>query len=199
MDAFSLKGKITVEEVLTMEQQLAQYYKERGCEAIMDHCREVALQARALARRYGIPVQEAQVAAYLHDLGRVIPEREMVDKAQEMKLYVLSEEKEKPMLLHQRLSRALAQKEFHVEHQGILGAIECHTTLRPRARPLDLILLVADKLSWPEPPREVEMGLKQSLRHAAFAYLKLLLARKEEGGIVHPWAVAAYCDLKNNV
>jgi len=50
------------------------------------------------------------------------------------------------------ISRIISHNEYHyvVARLGIevLNAIECHSTLRENANKIDLILFIADKLSW---------------------------------------------------
>ena len=51
-------------------------------------------------------------------------------------------------LLHQRVSKIIAQEEFGITDSDILNAIECHTTLRKNASLYDKIIFIADKISW---------------------------------------------------
>lgn len=106
-----------------------------------------------------------------------------------------------PSLLHQRLSKEIAKNMFNINDDIILNAIGCHTTLRANANEIDLILFVADKLSWDSidnmPIVEGIMhGLKISLEHAAYSYLKYLRDHRSKSTVIHPWTVEAYEDLK---
>jgi HD superfamily phosphohydrolase YqeK len=104
------------------------------------------------------------------------------------------------MILHQKLSAAMAESLFQIRDPLILDAIRCHTTLRAGATALDQILFVADKVEWDQPDSPPYLNgllkaLEQSLEHAALYYLRYLWARRSSLQVVHPWLVEAYHDL----
>ena len=59
----------------------------------------------------------------------------------------LSEEKY-PFLLYQRFSATVAMEVFKVNDERILSAITHHTTLKANHSQYEMILFLADKLSW---------------------------------------------------
>lgn len=91
--------------------------------------------------------------------------------------YALCEaELQHPFLLHQRLSRVIAETWFGVADGEILSPIECHTTLKPNAAPGDMALFIADKLAWDQEGRPpfydaVSEALGRSLEAASLAYM----------------------------
>ncbi|MGC9520711.1 MAG: HAD family hydrolase, partial [Anaerolineae bacterium] len=110
------------------------------------------------------------------------------------------EEVKCPMILHQKLSAAMAQRFFGVDDKGTLSAICCHTTLRRDAALLDKIVFLADKIRWDqsgEPPYlpNLVAALGPSLDAAVCVYLGYLWERRNSLAVVHPWLAAAYCQL----
>ena len=89
---------------------------------------------------------------------------------------------------------------FGVGDSTILDAIRCHTTLKSNPSQLDLLLFIADKLSWDQrgtPPfkQEMEEALSDSLEAAAWVYLEFLW-HSGRIQIAHPWMLDAYQGLK---
>lgn len=108
------------------------------------------------------------------------------------------------MIIHQKLSRVIAEELFGIRDQNVLSAVECHTTLKPGASLMDKVLFVADKLAWDQPgvpPYREEMisRLEVSLDEAAFAYIHYLWRQRERLKVVHPWLEAAYDDLAHQL
>jgi HD superfamily phosphohydrolase YqeK len=105
------------------------------------------------------------------------------------------------MLLHQRISKAVARELFCVKDENILNDIGCHTTLRDNANDIDLLLFIADKLSWDSIDSEpilvgIHKGLEISLQHGAFSYISYLRNNRNNMNVMHPWTIQAYIDLK---
>jgi predicted HD superfamily hydrolase involved in NAD metabolism len=166
------------------------------------HCEQVAAEAVRLARRFGAEPLSAQVAGWLHDVSAVYPVAQRLSLARELGLDVLPEEKSVPMLLHQKISAAMARELFHVSDRAILAAIRCHTTLRAHASRLDQAVFVADKIAWDQPgaPPYLEGlldALKLSLDRAALHYLEYLWQRRHSLPAVHPWLADAYQELSH--
>jgi len=162
------------------------------------HCQQVAREAARLAVRFEIDASQAEQAGWLHDASVVIPNQRRLEVARQWGLAVLAEEAAYPMLLHQRLSVVLAREVFGVRAAGVLSAIACHTTLRPHASPLDMVVFVADKIAWDQaggPPYLASLlaALEISLASAAGVYLRYL--SQHASGPLHPWAREALLSL----
>ncbi|MFI8709290.1 bis(5'-nucleosyl)-tetraphosphatase (symmetrical) YqeK [Bacillus sp. NPDC077411] len=182
---------------LDIQHILEQYNKPHTYE----HSVRVANEAKRIAKRFGLDEEEAAIAGYLHDISAIIPNDERIQVAEKMQIEVLQEERILPMIIHQKISRRIAEDIFKVNNEGILDAISCHTTLRKNATPIDMVLFVADKIEWDQngtPPYIVEIkeALEQSLEHACFAYISYLWERRENLKVIHPWLEDAYFDLK---
>lgn len=185
---------------LDIKQMLEQYNKPHTYE----HSVRVANEAKRIAKRFGVNEEAAAIAGYLHDISAIIPNDERIQVAEEMQIEVLQEERIFPMIIHQKLSKRIANEIFKVENETILDAISCHTTLRKNATPIDMVLFVADKIEWDQsgtPPyiTEIQEALDQSLEHACFAYISYLWERRENLKVVHPWLQDAYFDLKEKL
>jgi HD superfamily phosphohydrolase YqeK len=105
------------------------------------------------------------------------------------------------MILHQKLSAVLARQIFGVEDEAVLKAVECHTTLRAGATPLDKVVFIADKVAWDQsgvPPYQAALleAMTHSLDAAALCYLSYLWERRSTLLVVHPWMAEAYADLR---
>ena len=194
-----LVGNITITNRL--EDDISRLFQEHGLTEIAEHSIKVAYEAQRLGADFGMDVSSAMTCGYLHDLGRLIPQNEAVHIATQLGIKVLEEEASYPDLLHQKTSKVLATEIFGIQDQQILAAIECHTTLRAGATDFDLILLIADKLSWDSSDSEpilqgIQKGLEKSLQHGAFYYLNHLYENRDKINVLHPWVLEAYRDLK---
>jgi HD superfamily phosphohydrolase YqeK len=104
------------------------------------------------------------------------------------------------MILHQKISAAMAREIFSVTNPTILNAIGCHTTLKADASTLDKIVFAADKLKWDQegnPPYLTAMttAIGESIDAGALCYLEYLWQGREVLPVLHPWAVEAYRQL----
>ncbi|WP_242257066.1 bis(5'-nucleosyl)-tetraphosphatase (symmetrical) YqeK [Bacillus cereus group sp. BfR-BA-01379] len=191
--SFTPTGKIETD----IKAFLLKYNKE----VTYKHSIRVANESRKIAVMYHVNEEKAAIAAYLHDISAIFPNEDRIVVAEQFGIEILQEEREFPMIIHQKLSRIIAKEIFRVEDEEILNAISCHTTLRKHATKMDLVLFVAEKIEWDHngtPPYlvEVKKGLEKSLEHATFSYISYLWDRKETLKVVHPWLEEAYWQLK---
>lgn len=172
-----------------------------GKSEIAVHTRNVANNALKLAQIFNADKYGSFISGCLHDISRIIPNEKMVGVCNELGIEVLNEELTFPSLLHPRLSKQMAQDIFNIKDFNILSAIECHTTLKANPGVIDMILFVADKMSWDkgysEPfINEVTAGLDKSLEMGSYAYLKYMFERDKSVKVFHPMAIEAYNELK---
>ena len=170
----------------------------------LGHSARVASEAKRIAADYALDPAVAEVAGLLHDISAVIPDESRVQLAEHIGLTVLDAERQYPMIVHQRLSQAMAKELFGVCDEATLSAIGCHTTLKTDAGALDKAVFVADKVKWDQtgdPPylTEILVALNESLDAASYCYLNYLFTRRERLRVVHPWAWAAYTQLSARV
>ncbi len=98
----------------------------------------------------------------------------------------------------------MATEIFNISNEEILEAINCHTTLRSNASPLDMVLFIADKIEWDQKGaplyiNEVEKALNTSLELSAFKFIKYQMDNKENLKVMHPWLLEAYLDLEKQL
>lgn len=177
---------------------------DRGCAQTADHSRRVAAEAKRLAQHWGEDEARAEVAGWLHDISAIVPADHRLQVTDMLGLEVLAEERAAPVLVHQRLSAAIAQEVFGIIDRSVLSAIGCHTTLKANSSGLDKIVFVADKMEWDQsgdPPYLTAMAsaAEQSLELAACFYLAYLWQRRETLPAMHPWAAQAYRELLASV
>ncbi|KKZ92953.1 hypothetical protein B4147_2189 [Bacillus wiedmannii] len=194
--SFTPTGKI--------ENDIKSFLLKYDKELTYKHSIRVAKEARKIASTYHVNEEKAAIAGYLHDISAIFPNEDRVAVAEQFGIEILQEEREFPMIIHQKLSKVIAKEIFKVDDEEILNAICCHTTLRKHATKMDLVLFVADKIEWDQigaPPYlvEVKKELEKSLEHAAFIYISYLWDRKDTLKVLHPWLEEAYWQLKEIV
>jgi len=168
------------------------------------HCFDVGTQSKRIALMYDIDPQAAEIAGWLHDISVVFPNSERIEVARQLQIEILPEEERFPMIIHQKISKVMAEDIFNITDEEILNAVGCHTTLRKNSTPMDQVLFVADKISWDQngvPPYidVLNRNLRESLTYGAFAYINYLWERRETLKVVHPWLREAYEELTDEV
>jgi predicted HD superfamily hydrolase involved in NAD metabolism len=164
---------------------------EYNMKQTVDHVKKVASMAVRLASDFNEDLERAETAGILHDLGVVIPNDRRIWACEDLGIELCEEEKKFPMLIHQKLSAAMAHLFFGLNDSAILSAVSCHTTLKKNPAPLDMILFLADKISWDqegEPPylSIIEKGLEISLEQGAFNFINYLMKNERKLAVVHP-------------
>jgi len=153
-----------------------------GKERIFDHIKAVAEKNIEIAEQYGLDLNICELSGYLHDICAVMPYSDMMKYAVDNNWHIYEAEKKFPMLLHQRISKVIAEQDFNITDNRILSAIECHTTLKANPSAYDMALFIADKLAWDlgAPPFYdiVNDALKQSLESASLAYMDYIVEHK---------------------
>lgn len=106
------------------------------------------------------------------------------------------------MLLHGPIAAAVLQHRLGVTDSGVLDAVKYHTTGRPGASPLELVVLVADKIALHPAAQQrgivtaVREAAESSLREAAFVYLDWVVSNGPWlGWVLHPRLLAAHEEL----
>ena len=174
-------------------------YLSNHKENTLRHVEQVADAAVGLAKRYNLGVDKVKLAALLHDISAIMTPQEMYELATVRGLKIDAAEEKYHFLLHQRISKIIAQEDFNIRDMDILDAIECHTTLKRNASMYDKVIFLADKISWDQkgrPPyyNDLKRKVAESLDEACYFYIKyqfdndLLL-------MPHQWIIEAYEDL----
>ena len=180
-----------------LKQEIETFLLEKECYATYNHCITVGDYAEEIGHEFLNEAEREQVriAGYLHDISAIYPNNERIFVAEDMKIELFKEERQFPMIIHQKISRIMAQREFGIQDEKILSAISCHTTLKKKFSKVDLVLFVADKIRWDQegqPPylKEITQALNYSFEAAAFSYVDYIL--KHDIKVIHPWLLEAY-------
>lgn len=180
-----------------LKQEIETFLLEKECYATYNHCITVGDYAEEIGHEFLNEAEREQVriAGYLHDISAIYPNNERIFVAEDMKIELFKEERQFPMIIHQKISRIMAQREFGIQDEKILSAISCHTTLKKKFSKVDLVLFVADKIRWDQegqPPylKEITQALNYSFEAAAFSYIDYIL--KNNIKVIHPWLLEAY-------
>lgn len=160
----------------------------KGKEKTFAHSRDVAEMNIRIAQQYSLDKDICELCGYLHDISAVVPPQDMMKYAAENGWYIDEAETEHPFLLHQRISRIIAQDDFGVTDERILSAVEHHTTLKANPSVYDMALFIADKLAWDQLEEApfftiVNNALGKSLELASLAYMDYIVEHKI---ILHP-------------
>lgn len=184
------------------QDKIIDFLKKRLDSAKYKHTLGVVKTARALALRHGVSVKDAELAAAIHDLGRVMDRKQLVRYALKNRLrvpYLADVVKFNPALLHGFAGAHLASKKFGIRDRKILDAAAFHTAAKPGMSKLAKVIYVAD---YTAPDRRfpgVDRIRKHSLRDLEWAY-RTALGNKllhVVGGKkwLHPLGVAAWNEL----
>jgi predicted HD superfamily hydrolase involved in NAD metabolism len=117
------------------------------------HTEGVVRTAAKLAKRHGVSVKRASLAAMLHDCAKGLSRPEL--KALLKRAKADPQERRMPPLWHAPVGALLARREHGVKDQEILKAIRYHSTGAPGMSKLQKLLFVADYIepnrpAWPE-------------------------------------------------
>ena len=184
----------------SLPQDAAAFLIHHGYPKTAAHSRQVAETSAQLALRFGVDPQRAAQDGWMHDISAVYPNEARLEAAQALGLDILPEEVSVPLLLHQKISGVIAKELFNLQDEQVLEAVRCHTTLKPKPGPLDLVLFVADKMTWDKqgsPPYFYALNdaLTRSLEETAWMYQEFLW-HSGKIKIIHPWMRASYQELK---
>jgi predicted HD superfamily hydrolase involved in NAD metabolism len=172
------------------------FLQHHGRHDTAHHCIRVGARARALAERFDVVPARAEFGGWLHDISAAVPRAQYLAVAQAWGVDVLLEERQRPMLLHQKLSVVIAREVFHVTDEGVLSAIGCHTTLKMGMLPVDKVVFLADKIEWDQPntppyidDMEAVLYGMPSLDAAIRVYCDYVWEHRDGQFVAHPWFV----------
>lgn len=178
-------------------------YLSNHKENTLRHVEEVADTAVGLAEIYDLDSKKVKLAALLHDISAIMTPQDMYELAKMRGLEIDAAEEKYHFLLHQRISRIIAQEDYGINDSDILDAIECHTTLKKNASMYDKVIFIADKISWDQkgvPPYYdiLKEKVVESLDEACYFYINYQF----ENNLLlmpHQWIIDAYEDLSNRL
>ncbi len=145
------------------------------------HCERVAETSAALARIYGIDVEEARLAGLLHDWDREVPHDQLIASAEREGLLDHRADRMAPRLLHARTAAASLASELPGLSADVLSAVERHTLGAIDMSPLDMVVYVADMI---EPGRQYK-GVDDLREAAGTISLEDLFAEAYRHSLLH--------------
>lgn len=153
---------------------------QNGHNETAQHCIKVAQIGSELAKRFNLDEEIAYCSGILHDTSTVIKAEDMKTYAENNNWNIDPSEQKYNFILHQRISVVVAKEYFKISDETVLSAIGCHTTLKPNASEYDMILFLADKISWDQngvPPylEVINEALNTSLAQACYSYIRFVL------------------------
>ncbi len=162
------------------------------------HVRGVVAAADELARRWGVDVQRARVAAWLHDVAKDEPPESLLKRASEFDIVFDEITAREPVLWHAVVGAEIARREFGIDDEDVIAAVRYHTTGRAGMSALEQVVFLADMI---EPGRsfpgveELRVRSREDLRATVIAALESTICYViRQGGLLHPDAVAARND-----
>lgn len=152
------------------------------------HVINVARVNGNIAELFGLDKNKCIVSGLLHDIGTIIEPKDMLKYADDNDFELCEAERRFPFLLHQRISRVIANEYFGIIDTDILSSIECHTTLKTTPDKYEMALFVADKLAWDQegtPPfyDDIKSALNDSLEKACYVYMSFM---NDNGKVLFP-------------
>lgn len=178
-------------------QDVGAFFKLHGDLATWDHTLKVTSHAVRIARLFDVDPMKAEQAALLHDISNVIPVSLFLETAREVGIEVLDEELAYPRIIHQKLSRVIAEQVFGVNDLQVLNTIACHTTLRAKATRLDKVVFIADKVAWDQAEEHAYLNeIRQlvdegHLDEAVLVYLNHVWNQRDKLKLVHSSLIQA--------
>ena len=127
-------------------EEIQKYVKKHLSEKRYNHCLGVMERSIELAQKFGADVEVCAKIGIAHDIAKEIPEEEKIKYCQENNIEIDEIERINTSLLHAKIGKDIAIKEFgFTESMG--QAIANHTTGNKNMDLYSKILFIADRTS----------------------------------------------------
>ena len=150
-----------------------------------------------LAKKYGANIEDAHLAALLHDCAKEIPLLEMRDLVADLPCD--QDMLHSGALLHGLAGMVLANTQYGVTNPDILEAIRVHTTGKENMSKLDKIIFLADYI---EPNRkfpgvnDIRLAAEQSLDAGVLCGFDMTIRHLiDSGDSIYPLTILSRNDL----
>lgn len=161
------------------------------------HTLGVVNSAMYLAKKYGANIEDAHLAALLHDCAKEIPLLEMRDLVADLPCDQAM--LHSGALLHGLAGMVLANTQYGVTNPDILEAIRVHTTGKENMSKLDKIIFLADYI---EPNRkfpgvnDIRLAAEQSLDAGVLCGFDMTIRHLiDSGDSIYPLTILSRNDL----
>ncbi|ELC8442017.1 bis(5'-nucleosyl)-tetraphosphatase (symmetrical) YqeK [Clostridium perfringens] len=176
-------------------EEINNYIKETLKGSRYSHTLGVVETAKELAKINGESVQNAELAALIHDVAKYVPVEEQI-KILEDKGYELDEITiNSPQVLHGFVGAIIAKEKFGIEDEEILDAVKYHTLAKKNMSNLEKIIYIADYI---EPGRdfpgvqELREITRENLDEGVLKGLEnTILFVIKQGNLIHPLTIEA--------
>ncbi len=170
------------------------YFEAFGESEIFQHTLDVIGVIRELSTRYEFDVDKCIIAAYLHDLGKVVRNEDQVNFCRSFGHVILKNEEDVPTLLHQIASKIIAVEIFGIRDEEILSAVGCHITLKQHPSTIEKILFIADKVSRKDKNNEILVNslFNESIDACIYNYFEMMHDNSATLKYYHKWSQEAY-------
>jgi predicted HD superfamily hydrolase involved in NAD metabolism len=148
-----------------------------------------------LAKRYNEDIEKASLAGILHDCAKDIRGEQLFNMCKEFGIETDFVTRIQPELLHGFLGKKIANRDYGIEDEDILSAIEFHTTGSENMNMLEKIIYIADLI---EPGRRFP-GVNR-LRRLTFRDIDTAIINSldmtiknvlKKGKLIHPNTIKA--------
>lgn len=167
--------------------KLREIVKEKLSEKRFKHVLGVEKICITLAEKYGEDVENARIAALLHDYMKetnIDILKDMCKDIPEVKGYESLTE-----ILHGFAGAMIAEKKFGIENKDILNAIKYHTIGRENMSLLEKIVYIGDAIEEGRNYPNVDLIRKETLKDIDYGIIVEVTRKteylKEKGGIIH--------------
>ena len=161
------------------------------------HTLGVVNSAMYLAKKYGANIEDAHLAALLHDCAKEIPLLEMRDLVADLPCD--QDMLHSGALLHGLAGMVLANTQYGVTNPDILEAIRVHTTGKENMSKLDKFIFLADYI---EPNRkfpgvnDIRLAAEQSLDAGVLCGFDMTIRHLiDSGDSIYPLTILSRNDL----
>ncbi|NLM04636.1 MAG: HD domain-containing protein [Clostridiales bacterium] len=124
--------------------EIKTFLKEKISHKRYEHTMGVVKSAVNLAQKYDANVEDAKIAALLHDYAKDFSREELFSYAKKYDIVIDDIMKIAHELLHGKIAALIAEEKFNIKNKDILNAIEYHTTGRVNMSKLEKIIYLSD-------------------------------------------------------
>ncbi len=121
-----------------IQRDVKEYFSFHNRIDVYKHTLDVVEELNYLRNLTGHIEDGSLIACYCHDLGQIVEKEDVVSFCQDNDISLLEGEKRMPSIVHQKVSRFLAEKVFKISNLEILDAIRYHTTSRKNPRNIEV-------------------------------------------------------------
>lgn len=128
----------------TDKKEIIDYIENHLSEKRRIHTYAVVKEAKSLAKKYGIDVDKAELAALFHDFFRSVKETTL--NGYVIQLGLDSHYLNNSNLAHSKIAAAVMERDYGIDDQDILNAVSYHTTGRAGMSGLEKVIYIADAI-----------------------------------------------------